>query len=454
MIRYIVAAALLIAPLAWGANVLHLGNGGEPETLDPHRYNLRLEETILTDLFMGLTTFNARGETVPGAAQSWQVSDDGLTWTFKLDPELRWSDGAMLNATDFVYAFRRLLNPATAASLAYFMYPIENAEAVNAGELPPEALAVTAVDLQTLRVKLHKPYPHLAERLLYPTAYPVPAHVIEKVGDDWIKPEYWVSNGAYVLTDWRPQGHVKLQRNPHFARSVAGSGPIETVFYHPTSNAQSAYNRYRNKEMHAIGNFPAGELDWIAENLAEQLRLSPLLSMTYLVFNTRLPPFDDARVRQALANVIDRELLTTRVQRTGNVASTSFVPNLVTGYVPVAMPDADLDLPTRTRQARKLLQQAGYNDEHPLKVRLRYISGVESKKTNLAIAAFWKTIGVRTELHQSELKVHFADLRQGDFQVAQAGWFGETTPSIIWDCWFPTLAASTTAATPTPSTTH
>lgn len=416
-----IAAFAQIASAATAPATLHLGNAGEPETLDPHRYNLRLEETILTDLFMGLTTFNARGETVPGAAKSWQVSDNGLVWTFYLDPESTWSDGHALTAHDFVYAFRRLLAPHTAASLAYFMYPIANAEAVNSGTLPATELGARALDPHTLQLTLHKPYPHLAERLLYPTGFPVPAHVVDKVGDEWVKPEHWVSNGAYVLADWQPQAHVELRRNPHFR----APGTIETVFYHPLANAQSAYNRYRNKEMHAIGNFPTGELPWIKENLGAHLRLSPLLSIGYLVFNTSAPPFDDVRVREALAQAIDVELLTNRVQRAGNLPSSSFVPGIISGYAPVPMPHAGLDMPTRTHQARTLLQEAGYDADNPLEVTLRYISGVESKKSNLAIAAFWKAIGVRTELHHSELKVHFADLRQADFQVAQAGWFGE-----------------------------
>ena len=134
------------ASLATAPQPLNLGNTGEPQTLDPHRYNLRLEETLLNDLFTGLTTFNAEGEIVPGAAESWSQSTDGLTWTFTLREDLRWSDGAPLTADDFVYSFRRLLNPKTAASLAYFLYMIENAVQVNQGSMPPEALGVRASD--------------------------------------------------------------------------------------------------------------------------------------------------------------------------------------------------------------------------------------------------------------------------------------------------------------------
>ncbi len=408
------------------AQALHLGNSGEPQTLDPHRYNLRLEETILTDLFLGLTTFNARGEIVPGAALSWSTSEDGLRWTFKLREGLKWSDGQPLTAADFVYSFRRLLDPATAASLAYFLYPIRNAEAVNAGRLPPEQLGVTAQGPDTLLLELEAPYPHLAERLLYPTGYPVPRHIIAAVGDDWVKPEHWVSNGAYVLTDWRPQAQVELVANRHFFAAP----PIKQIFYHPLANDQNAYNRYRSGEMHAISTFPASELESVEDRIPAHLRLSPLLSIVYLVFNTTQPPFDDARTREALALAVEVEVLTDKVQRAGNYASLSFVPALVADYDSPPMPhyvvnNVGLTPDERLEKARALLADAGYDASNPLRLTLRYVSGADAKRSNLAIAAFWKRIGVETQLHHTELKVHFSDLRQGDFQVAQAGWFGE-----------------------------
>ena len=426
---------LLCGWLPVTAQTLRLGNPGEPETLDPHRYNLRLEETILTDLFLGLTTFDADGRTVPGAAADWSVSDDGLTWTFNLRPGLRWSDGAPLTADDFVYAFRRLLAPATAASLAYFMYPLLNAEAVNAGRLPPAALGAKALNPQTLQLVLERPYPYLPERLLYPTGYPVPAHVIERVGDDWIKPAHWVSNGAYQLVDWQPQAFVTLKPNPHFGASGLEAGVMTQVIYQPIANEQNAYNRYRNREIHAISSFPSGELPRVQRDMAEHLRLSPLLSIMYLVFNTRTPPFDDPRIREALALAVDREILTGPVQRAGHSASASFVPALVSDYQPVPMPGVELPAAARKTRARELLAAAGYGPENPLRVTLRYVSGAETKRTNLAIAAFWQDIGVVTELHQADLKVHFSDLRQGNFQVAMAGWFGENNPEHYLALW-------------------
>lgn len=426
----------LLPPWATGdTDRVVLGNPGEPETVDPHRYNLRLEETILSDLFLGLTTFDAEANIVPGAAESWTTSDDGLVWTFRLRAGARWSDGEPVTAHDFVFAFRRLLNPATAASLAYFMYPLANAEAVNAGRMAPDDLGATAEDDHTLVLRLDKPYPYLPERLLYPTAFPVPRHVIERVGDDWVKPEHWVSNGAYRLAAWQPQSVVSLRRNPHFAASGLPPARLERVDYLPLANEQTAYNRYRTGEVDAIAGFPAGELPKARRELAEHVRLSPLLSIMYLVFNTREPPFDDARVREALALVVDRLTLTDRVQRAGHVPSPSFVPALVRDYQPVPVPGEALTPAARLTRARMLLEAAGYGPGRPLEVTIRHPSGTEAKRTNLAIAGFWQALGVQTRLHQSELKVHFSDLRQGNFQVALAGWFGESNPEHYLGLW-------------------
>lgn len=408
---------------------LLLGNAGEPQTLDPHRYNLRLEETILTDLFLGLTAMTGEGVIGPGAAESWSVSEDGLTWTFILRPGLYWSDGRKLTAHDFVYAFRRLLNPTTAASLAYFMYPVRGARAVNSGLLPAEELGVEAVDDRTLTISLEEPYPHLPERLLYPTGYPVPGHVIDAVGDDWVKAEHWVSNGAYILDEWRPQSHVALQANPHFHAQVA----IDQVRYLPLANEQNAYNRYRAGEAHAIGGFPSNELTHVRQSMAEHLRTSPLLSMIYLVFNTEQTPFNDGRVREALSLVVQPQVLTDKVQRTGNYPAQSFVPFLVEDYDAAIPLHHTEPLPDRIQRARALLDAAGYGPVNPLEVTLRYYDDGDGKRTNLAIASFWRQIGVMTRLHHTELKVHFSDLRQGDFQVAQAGWVGENNPAHYLD---------------------
>ena len=406
---------------ATAADELRIGNGGEPLTLDPHLYNLNLEEKILADLFEGLTAHDADGRIVPGAAERWTTSADGLVWTFRLRSDGRWSDGQPVTAEDFVYSFQRLLAPRTAASLAYFLYAIDGAQAVNAGEAPADRLGVRALDEHTLEIRLAKPSPFFAERLIYPTAAPVPKHVVETLGDSWVKPGKMVSNGAFKLADWQPQGFVRLAKNPHFraARSVA----LQAVTYFPTADRNAAYNRYRNGELDIIGDFPPAEIDWLRGEMPTHLHLSPLLSIMYLVFNVTEPPFDDLRVRKALALAVDRQLIASRVLQSNEIPSASFVPPMVANYrseVTAAQPDQDA--------ARALLGAAGFDADHPLEVTLRYIAGPDNKKVQVAIAAMWKAVGVKTQLHHAELNAHFAALRQGDFQVAQAGWFGENNP--------------------------
>ena len=415
----IVCIALLAASAH--AAELHIGNGGEPLTLDPHRYNLNLEEKILADLFEGLTAHDASGRIVPGAAEGWSVSEDGLTWIFHLREEARWSDGVPVTAADFVFSFRRLLDPATAASLAYFLYAIDGAAAVNAGKAPVDELGVRAFGTHRLEIRLAEPFPFLAERLIYPTGYPVPKHVVEELGDDWVKPGNMVTNGAFMLAEWQPQGFVRAERNPHFRE--AASVRLDAVIYYPTADRNAAYNRYRNGELDIVGDFPPGEIGWLNREMADHIHLSPLLSIMYLVFNVTEPPFDDPRVRRALALAIDREILTGRVLESGEVPSASFVPPMVANYLSAVAPRA-MDL----KAARRLLVEAGYGTDNPLQVTLRYIAGADSKKVQVAIAAMWKAIGVETALHHAELNAHFAELRQGNFQVAQAGWFGENNP--------------------------
>ena len=417
---FVLSAFLAVAAGAATADDLSIALGGEPLTLDPHRYNLRLEETVLTDLFEGLTAHDERGRIVPGIAESWTTSTDGLVWTFKIRSNAQWSDGTALTAADFVFSLRRLLDPKTAASLAFFLYPIEQAVAVNAGTAPVEALGVRALDPRTLEIRLAKPFPFLAERLIYPTGFPVPRQTIDEHGDAWSKPGNMVSNGAFTLTSWRPQEAIVLAKNDAF--HAADSVQLDTVTYVPIADSVVAYNRYLAGELDIIGDFPPGEVEELKAERPDEIHLSPLLSIMYLVFNVTAPPFDDPRVREALALAVDRDILTSKVLESGEVASAALAPALVDDYEP-NLPAGSVDID----RARVLLAEAGY-DNRPLEITLRHISTAESKRVQVAIAAMWRRIGVTTRLHQTDINVHFAALRQGDFEVAQAGWFGENNP--------------------------
>lgn len=411
------------------SDTLHIGNSAEPGTLDPHRYFANAEEHILKDLFLGLTTMGPSGEVLPGVAESWSTSDDGLRWRFELNPNATWSDGEPLTADDFVYGLQRHQDPQTASPLAHFLYCIKNAKAINRGDLSPLELGVTAIDTHTLDVELEEPFPFLLERLLYPIAYPIAEHAVKKHGDAWVKAENWVSNGAYVLGSWHPREYVELKKNEYF--QYADETSINTVRYYPFPEPATAYNRFVSGDMDIVHGYPHALVRRVEEERPNEVRNALLQSIMYLVINTQVKPFNDVRVRAALAAAISRERITIQVLGAGEIPSSTISPPMVSGHMsesPIAG--------SSTEHAIELLAAAGFSDTQPLEVTLRYISGAENKRIYVAIAAMWQEAGIRTTLHHTNLPTHFSDLQNGEFQVAQAGWFGENNPEhyieLLW----------------------
>ncbi|MCY4094482.1 MAG: peptide ABC transporter substrate-binding protein [Gammaproteobacteria bacterium] len=410
-------------------DILTIGNSAEPGTLDPHRYFANAEEHILKDLFLGLTTMGPRGEILPGLATSWKTSEDGLQWRFELNPDATWSDSQPLTAKDFVYGLRRHQDPQTASPLAHFLYCIKNAESINRGHLAPDQLGVSIEDEHTLVIDLEQPFPFLLERLLYPIAYPIPEHTVKKHGDAWVKAENWVSNGPYVLNEWRPREYVELRRNAHFI--FAHEAIIGTVRYYPFQEPATAYNRFVAGDMDIVHGYPHTLVSRVLQERPNEVQNAPLQSIMYLVINTREKPFDDARVRAALAAAISRNRITDQVLAAGEIPSETLSPPLVSGQMSHG-PDAE----SSVERAIALLTEAGFDESQPLGVTLRYISGAENKRVYVAIAAMWKDAGINTTLHHTNLATHFSDLQNGDFEVAQAGWFGENNPEhyieLLW----------------------
>ena len=410
-------------------DTLNIGNSAEPGTLDPHRYFANAEEHILKDLFVGLTTMSADGEIQPGVAESWTVSEDGLQWRFELHQSASWSDGQPLTSEDFVFGLRRHQDPKTASPLAHFLYCVKNAEAINHGNLPPHELGIVAQDRHTLVIELEQPFPFLLERLLYPIAYPIPKHAVDKYGDAWVKAENWVSNGAYVLNEWRPREYVELRRNEQFL--YADDTAISKVRYYPFQEPSTAYNRFISGDMDIIQGYPHALVRKVSQERPNEVRNAPLQSMMYLVINTRIMPFDDVRVREALATAIYRERITNQILGVGELPSATLSPPIVAGHRSVG-PNHE----PSTSRAKALLAEAGFNNDQPLDVTLRYISSEENKRVYIAIAAMWKDAGINVTLHHTNLATHFSDLQNGDFQVAQAGWFGENNPEhyieLLW----------------------
>ncbi len=225
-----------------GEQVVYRGNGGEPETLDPHLAQGVPASHILRDLFEGLTTESAEGDLIPGAALRWNISRDARTYTFYLRRDLTWSNGEPLTAGDFVYSLQRALNPETASSAARTLLPIQNAREVLAGELPVEELGISLLDEFSMQITLTGPTPYFLGLLASPVAYPVNRHNLEEFGDQFAKPDKLVSNGAYVLKSWTPRVGIELQKNPNFREAELTL--IERVHYIPTEDRSAGSSSF------------------------------------------------------------------------------------------------------------------------------------------------------------------------------------------------------------------
>ena len=420
------APLLLLCSLGADARVLNIHNGGDPTSLDPHKLSGDWENRIAGDLFEGLVTEDALAEPVPGQAESWTVSDDGLVYTFTLREGLAWSDGEPLTAEDFAFAFRRLMDPATAAEYAYLQYPIENAEAINAGETDDlESLGVRALDERTLEITLERPTPYFLGALTHYTAYPLPEHVVEEHGEDWVKIGTIVTNGPYVPTDWVPGSHVTTEKNP--AYHDAGNVSIEGVKFFVLEDQSAALKRYRAGEFDILTSFPTDQYAWMRENLPGQVHAVPFAGLYYYVMNNREPPFDDERVRRAFSMAVNREAIGSQVLGTGELPAYSWVPPGMAGYgEPETVSWKDMPYPERVTEARRLLAEAGYGEGgEPLEVQLRYNTDENHKRVAVAIASMWKPLGVEVELYNTETKVHYDELSRGQLQIARAGWLAD-----------------------------
>jgi oligopeptide transport system substrate-binding protein len=311
------------------ATTLRMGNAGEPLTLDPAKATIANEDRIMEGLFEGLTVLDPAAKPIPGMAQSWSVSDNKLVWTFKLR-DAKWSDGVAVTADDFVFSFRRLMDPKTRSNYASLFYMIKNGKAVNTAGAPATTLGVTAPDAKTLVIEVTNPTPFLPALLAHWLAYPLPEHVVAKLGDDWIKPSNFVGNGAYVLKEWRPNDFIRLEKNAlfHDAANVC----LTKLLIFPTTDSATAARSVRAGELDTNATFPGQNRDALAKELPGFVREAPYALLQYELFNTKNPMLKDARVRQALSLAIDRELIAGRIVGGAANPARSIVPPDILGY--------------------------------------------------------------------------------------------------------------------------
>jgi oligopeptide transport system substrate-binding protein len=419
----LLAGGAMIAP-ALSEVVYNRGSAAEPESLDPHKTSTVYEAHILRDMFLGLVTEDAKSEVIPGAAESWTVSDDGTVYTFKLRQGATWSDGSPVTADDFVFAFQRLQDPKTAAEYASMLQKVKNAKEVNGGTMKPEELGVKAIDANTLEITLVAPTPYFLEVLTHQSTYPVSKAAIEKFGDEWVKPGNLVSNGAFTLAEWVPNDHIKLVKNPKFYD--AANVKIDVVNYIPTEDRSSAMKRFEAGELDSYDDLPTEQLTDLKAKFGDQVSVAPYLGTYYYAIKTSKAPWDNVELRNAVSMAIDRDFLAEKVWSNSMTPAYSMVPPGVEGYTTAMASFADKSQIDREEDAMKILEKLGYGPDKPLKMEIRYNTSENHKNTAVAIQEQLKPLGIEVTLLNTDTKTHYGHLEQkGDFDVARAGWIAD-----------------------------
>lgn len=395
---------------------------GDPRSLDPSLVTDVVGQHVIDDLFEGLVTVGEDGRTVPGVAQTWETGADGKTWTFHLRSDARWSNGAAVTADDFVYAWRREVDPATGSEYAQGLAPIENALDIGAGKLPTNKLGVESFGRYTLVVHLHNPTAYLLALLNNAFLDPLYEPAIKQWGESWTQPGHMVSNGAFQLSDRVINGHIGLTKNPHYWG--AAKVRLSKVNYLIVADNNSTTDQYLAGNIDFTERFNKTEKERLQQTLGDQLVTAPTFATAMFGFNLAKPPFaDNPKLRLALNMAIDREILDTYVQHGVGVAAYNIMPPL-DGYEP-AIPDwAHLPDDQRHALARKLYHEAGYSDSHPLETVLTYDSGgPEDRRFMEAMSAMWlMNLGAKVQIYNLEWKV-FLQARQ----LRQ--------PALFWDAW-------------------
>lgn len=409
---------------AFAEVVYNRGNSADPESLDPHKTTTIYENNIEVDLFEGLVMPDMNGAPIPGVAESWTVSDDGKTYTFKLRADAKWSDGSPVGADDFVYSFRRGQDPATAMEYASMLYVIKNAEAVNTGKAKPEELGVRAIGPLTLEIELNNPTPYFIEMLTHHSAFPVHKASVEKFGNDWVKPGNLVSNGAYKLVEFIPNDHIKAVRNENF--HDAANVKIDTVNYIPTEDRSTAMKRYEAGEILSNDDMPTEQLSELKTKFGDQVRLGAYLGTYYYAMKWDKEPWNNPKLRNAVSMAIDRDFLAEKVWQNTMLPGYSMVPPGIEGYTPAMAGFADKSQIEREEEALKIVAELGYGPDKPLKMEIRYNSGENHKNTAVAIQEQLRPLGIEVTLFNTDTKTHYDFLQnKGNYDVARAGWIAD-----------------------------
>jgi oligopeptide transport system substrate-binding protein len=408
-------------------SVLNRGLGAEPESLDFHKARTIEAGDVQRDLGEGLTAYTASGELVLAAAERYELSEDGSQYTFWLRPEGRWSNGDRVTAEDFVFAFRRLVDPQTAAFYAeQSLGAVVNAKEIIAGEKPVAELGVEAIDELQLRITLNYPVPYFLALLSHPSTFPLHRPSVEMHGDAHARPGNLVSNGAYTLEHWEVGSYIEVVRNEHYR--LDDQTAIDRVRHHVTPEDTVELNRYRAGELDITANVPSESFELMKQERPDELRVSPYLAVYFFGFNLTRPPFkNNPKLRQALSMAIDRETIAETILGRGEAPAYGWVPPGTSNYESRQFLYAGMTREERHAKARELYREAGYSEDSPLRTEIRYNTAEAHRRIVVAVQAMWRDVlGVDTTIINEEQQVLLENIRmQQVTQVFRMSWTGD-----------------------------
>ena len=415
--------------IALDEQILHFGLGAEPQHLDPHLATSVAAHNILSALLEGLVGEDPKTlKPVPGVAHRWEKSADGLTYLFFLREQAKWSNGDSVTAHDFVYSFRRILNPSLGAQYASMLHPIKNAKIYHAGEKSwdESKVGARALNDHLLEIVLEYPIPYFLELLNHYSWFPVHRPTIEqhdayaRMGTAWTRPGNFVGNGPFSLTSHRINSVIETRRNEFYWD--ADKVRLQGIHFYPIESVDTEERAYRSGFLHLTQSVSADRIDYLKEKHPGELHCEPYLGTYFYRFNLQSPPFDDLRIRRALSLSINRERLVDKVLKGGQLPATTFTPPGTGGFFPTPK------FPYDPQLARQLLME--YLDEKGLErlppIELTYNTSEGHKKVAEALHGMWKdTLGVEIRLLNMEWKVFLSTISRGEFSLARAGWIGD-----------------------------
>lgn len=417
---------------------MHVASVGEPSELDPHIINAPPDFKIVPMLFEGLVNADpATLEPRPGVATSWDVSADGLTYTFQLRSDARWSNGAPVTADDFLFSWQRALTPSLGSQYTFLFSTVVGADDYAAGRLTDfSAVGFAVVDAHTISVTLTQPTPYfLAILANNPVWSPVHRGTIESVGamadrsSGWTKPETFVGNGPFVLSEWRPNVSITLQKSSTYW-DAANVGLNELIF-HTFDGSDTEERAFRAGQLHKTERVPVAKLPTYRDQTDSPLREIPSLIARFININTAHPPFDDVRVRRAFALAIDRDVLADKVFFGNASPARRIVPTGLAGY------PTDGDFTDDADVARQLLAAAGYSQGAGFPaVALSIESGGRNNMPEALQARWREVLGVNVEILLSETRVHWSKMQRHDYTLAIGGWIADYPDATAFlDLW-------------------